>query len=529
MKIIWNEDLRKKTIEKIKTGKKLSDYEYNALVNLVHNTKLGLKMFYEESSEELNWTDKVDGIEKNGKKIDINDVDNFIVNNYIAMYEQERIGAGKRHLLIEGDNFLTLKALIDSGKRFDTIYIDPPYNTGMSSSFVYNNDLIMPHHDFKHSYWLSFMKRRLELSREVMKDSGMMFIAIDEFEMSHLKLIVHDVFGEENYMGTLIIKSNPNGRNKPKSFATTHEYILAVAKDWHKTNTLLFFNEGTEPKKTSLLRGGDNSEMYERPLRHFPILRKSENLYMIQDEEYYNIFDRVNKIFNTSYIECLNSKYKNKGYEVIWPLNPKGVEKVWQREFFRVKQELGSEIVWDGKKIVSLSMTSQPKTIWDDAKYSYSHHGAKIVNKILGKEDRYFNYPKSTSSVADIIRMSTPKNGSVLDFFAGSGTTGHAVLELNNNNFDLDFTLVTNSYNDIARNVTFERLKRVMTLESTDNEEFAWKKEGNESLGGELIFAKTFAVDKFSGEFEELTKGKKFYKENFNKELDIELISEGNR
>lgn len=361
------------------------------------------------------------------------------------------------NFIFEGDNYHTLYTLNFTHKRkIDTIYIDPPYNTG-NKSWRYNNDYIDKEDRFRHSKWLSFMSKRLRLARRLLKETGIIICAIDDYEFASLKLLFDEIYGEQNRLGTLVVVHNPRGRNDDKFFASQHEYVLVYAKNSDKA-TIHHFALNDDDKdqykkaddispfaETSFIRTGNNSKRTERPNLYYPI--------------YYN--EKTNELSLT----------KSKGWEELLPLNNDGEEKTWRwgKETFLelqatelfVKKVKGKNKIYKKRRLTD-NTGKKPKTVWYDSKYDASSNGIMLLQKILGK-DNTFNYPKSLYAVKDILEITTDKNSLILDFFAGSGTTGQAVLELNlQDKGNRQFILCTNNENQICEEVTYPRIKKVI-------------------------------------------------------------------
>ncbi|MBN9352416.1 MAG: site-specific DNA-methyltransferase [Chitinophagaceae bacterium] len=361
------------------------------------------------------------------------------------------------NFIFEGDNYHTLYTLNFTHKRkIDTIYIDPPYNTG-NKSWRYNNDYIDKEDRFRHSKWLSFMSKRLRLARRLLKETGIIICAIDDYEFASLKLLFDEIYGEQNRLGTLVVVHNPRGRNDDKFFASQHEYVLVYAKNSDKA-TIHHFALNDDDKdqykkaddispfaETSFIRTGNNSKRIERPNLYYPI--------------YYN--EKTNELSLT----------KSKGWEELLPLNNDGEEKTWRwgKETFLelqatelfVKKVKGENKIYKKRRLTD-NTGKKPKTVWYDSKYDASSNGIMLLQKILGK-DNTFNYPKSLFAVKDILEITTEKNSLILDFFAGSGTTGQAVLELNQQDKgNRQFILCTNNENQICEEVTYPRIKKVI-------------------------------------------------------------------
>lgn len=361
------------------------------------------------------------------------------------------------NFIFEGDNYHTLYTLNFTHKRkIDVIYIDPPYNTG-NKSWRYNNDYIDKEDRFRHSKWLSFMSKRLRLARRLLKENGIIICAIDDYEFASLKLLFDNIYGEQNRLGTLVVVHNPRGRNDDKFFASQHEYVLVYAKNSDKANVHHFaLNDDDKDQykkaddispfaETSFIRTGNNSKRTERPNLYYPI--------------YYN--EKTNELSLT----------KTKGWEELLPTNNDGEEKCWRwgketfvelqaTELF-VKKVKGENKIYK-KRRLNDNTGKKPKTVWYDSKYDASSNGIMLLQKILGK-DNTFNYPKSIYAVKDILEITSNPNSLILDFFAGSGTTGQAVLELNQqDNGNRQFILCTNNENKICEEVTYPRIKKVI-------------------------------------------------------------------
>jgi adenine-specific DNA-methyltransferase len=361
------------------------------------------------------------------------------------------------HYIIEGDNYHSLYTLnFTHKKKIDVIYIDPPYNTG-NKSWRYNNNYVDKEDRFRHSKWLSFMYKRLKLSKRLLSNNGIVVCAIDDYEMAGLKLVMDSVFGEFNRLSTCVVVHNPRGRNDDKFFATQHEYMLIYAKNRDYANINEFELTAEDKKQygkeddispyaeTSFIRTGNNSNRFERP-----------NLY-------YSIY------FN----EKENSLSLNKTKEAIelLPLNKSLEEKTWRwgKETFNklkdtelfVKEVKGEYRVYK-KRRLKTNTGKRPKTVWYESKYDASSNGIMLLNKIFGKRN-IFNYPKSIYAVKDALKVVSQQNSIILDFFSGSGTTGQAVLELNKEDGgNRQFIMCTNNENQICEEVTYPRIQKVI-------------------------------------------------------------------
>jgi len=386
------------------------------------------------------------------------------------------------HILIEGDNYHALSVLCYTHeKSIDVIYIDPPYNTG-NKSWKYNNDYVEKDDAFRHSKWLSFMGKRLALTRRLLKESGIILVTIDDYEMHTLKLLMDQIFGESNRLGTITIVNKPEGRTDDKFIPTAHEYMLVYGRNANKcaVNKLPTYEEEyydnypledevSRYKLKGLRRGGANSRRQDRPNLYYPIYFDPEDGDV-----------SLTKV-NGDYIEIL-------------PIDSKNIERCWRWGNQRIS-ESRSELVfkkvgdkWDifvkSRAISAIKAT----TVWNNPKYNPSAHGTKLLEEILGRT-KAFDYPKSLYAVIDAVAMSSKNNSVVLDFFAGSGTTGHAVLELNKRDGgNREFILCTNNENGICEEVCYPRITSVIKGYRTK------KRKKVEGLRGNLKYFRTAFV-----------------------------------
>lgn len=355
-----------------------------------------------------------------------------------------------QNLYIEGDNLDALKLLQQSYlHKVKLIYIDPPYNTGRN--FIYKNNFMMNSDKYDeetdlfddddnknfventdsnprfHSDWCSMIYSRLLLARNLLADDGVIFIAIDDNELFNLKKICDEVFGTANFIGTIVTKCNPQGRNK-NNIDPVHEYHIVFAKSIIDM-PLLKLKKSVAEGYRSLMRSGTNSRKTERPYRFYPILAKKEKVFMIEKNEYEKIYS-PNVGFNENFIEELRKKYESAGFKFILPISKDGEEKVWQRTFDRVAAECSNYICKGNKIEIPEEIERTPISLWTEDKYSNVSNGTNYL-KTLFSGQTPFSFPKSIYTVQDIISLISDKDAIVLDFFSGSATTAHAVMELN--------------------------------------------------------------------------------------------------
>lgn len=361
--------------------------------------------------------------------------------------EESKNWDSTENIYIEGDNLEVLKLLQKSyyGK-IKMIYIDPPYNTG--DDILYKNNFAIPLEYYKrfigeisdekfvlttnsdtsgryHSDWLSMMFPVLKLGRNLLSNDGIIVVAIDDYEQSRLRMMCDEIFGEYNFIGTIVTRCNPQGRGK-KNIDPVHEYHLIYSKNMKNMKELRIKNN-KEGNFEKLIRTGTNSRKEERPKRFYPILVKNNKVEMITIEEYQKIYSKEAG-FNEEYIEKLRKKYEEEGNLVIFPIAKNGEKKVWQREFDRVLKEYQTYIYKNNQIKYPSDEKRTPTSLWDENLYSNVSYGTNILKNLFNQEET-FDYPKSIYTVKDLISM--VDDGYILDFFSGSGTTAHATMQLN--------------------------------------------------------------------------------------------------
>lgn len=323
------------------------------------------------------------------------------------------------NLIIKGNNLLVLHSL---KKRFagkvKLIYIDPPYNTGGEANiFTYNNN-------FNHSTWLTFMKNRLEVAKNLLRQDGFITMTIDHNELFYLGTLADEIFGRDNRIGIVTIVIKPEGRQFSKFFAVSNEYMMVYAKDINRAS---FEKVILDPKELEKFDRQDEKGRYK--LRRYINYNKPEiSGRNINPGGWYPFY--VSKDLK------IVSLVKQEGFIEIWPID-NGIEKSWQ-----TNKRTAQERIEQGEIICERNRQGEPEiflkdrphqryvTHWTDNRYNSTHYGTRLLTKILGREPK-FSYPKSLYSTLDTIKITTTKDDIILDFFAGSGTTAHAVLELN--------------------------------------------------------------------------------------------------
>lgn len=348
------------------------------------------------------------------------------------------------NIIIEGDNYHSLYALsFTHPKSIDVIYIDPPYNTGKKKEWKYNDSWVDENDKYRHSKWLSFMSKRLRLAKNLLKNSGIIFISIDNNEVAQLKLLCDSIFGYKNFCGQIIWRKKSGGGQTDDFFVTEHEYILC----YRRTSAFVWVDE-TIPISSKGYKSEDNKGKYRLvKLAKWGSAAKRE--------------DRPTMYFS------LTSPDKKK----IYPIAPDGTPGRWRVGRKKMKSLIDDELIeWveDNNGI----WTPYEKVYYDgdDVKtlknrsiyYSVAETGdaTRLLTKIFGKKDVFEN-PKPIELIKELLSHS--QNAIVLDFFAGSASTGHAVLDMNKEDGgNRRFILCTNNENNICTEVTYPRIEKVI-------------------------------------------------------------------
>ena len=321
------------------------------------------------------------------------------------------------HTLIEADNYHALQLLeyLYAGK-VDCIYIDPPYNTG-ARDWKYNNDYVDNNDQYRHSKWLSMMQKRLKIAKKLLKKTGMLITTIDDNEYADLYLLIEEIF-PECLNTTISIQMNPGG-TQGKAFSVTNEYAIVT----YFRDTCVCKKKHLDGDTYNLRRWGSTSNRYEGATCFYPIILDSTN----------NVigFGDVlpNELHPTAQVEL-----QSDGTKYVWPFDVQNTEKKWRyaRDTVEsVRHRMFTEEHGDRIEVLLRRETEPPKTIWVDSKYNAEANGTKLLKEMIGKGK--FSYPKSLYATADCLALAVNDNPNalILDFFAGSGTTLHAVNLLN--------------------------------------------------------------------------------------------------
>ena len=401
---------------------------------------------------------------------------------------------GSGNLIVQGDNLLALKALLPYyARQVKCIYIDPPYNTD-DESWIYNDNVRSraiaqwlgavvgkEGEDLsRHDKWLCMMYPRLSVLRTFLRQDGVIFVSIDENEVGYLRLLLDEVFGRRNSLGTLVWKRRSSSAMRGTPLSIDHEYVLCYAAD--ATKALLYgLDKGPESYPLQDDRGRYASTdltvgmgRHDRPNQFFPITNPRTGVSYPPNPE------RVWRFFPKTMQEVIDQKL------VIWP------DDFPDRKIKRPRYKTYHDPATGKPKPVSswIESPSQPakeleaeEEEWDISTLSsgMNQEGGKVLQQIFG--EKVFAYPKPVSLVSSLVRATTRGGDLMLDSFAGSGTSGQSLLELNHEDGQARHFILVEIEEDIARRITSERVRRIVDGHTSAN--------GKEvpGLGGGFRFA----------------------------------------
>ncbi len=451
-------------IGKARAESKLEDIpKLEKLAEMLNTTKYGLV-----------WEEHAEQVEKEMKtKIPV-----FIENKQKKLKDNEN--STKFNFLLEGDNLHTLHLLEKTHLgKIDVIYIDPPYNTGTKEgAFRYNDKLVLNDDTYIHSKWLSFMHARLSIAEKLLTNNGVLFLHIDENEYAQVKLLLDEIFGEGAFVENIIW--NKRVPKNDKGIGAIHEYVLIYTKS--PRIEFQVEKEGLEEIFELVTKAKESGKT---PLEAQKLLRA---FYKDDENDYpravtlYNCVDNNYRVFGKINMSWPNGNTIGPRYDVIHPKTGKPVKVPargwrWNTETLDEALKGNSQNLEDGSflrgrvwyakdektQISSVKYLSETNRMLLKSIVSLKSDGSLSLEK-LGFKKNEFAYAKPVTLVKKLIESITynNQNATVLDFFAGSGTTGQAVIELNDEDGgDRQFILATNNENNIAEEVTYERMRRI--------------------------------------------------------------------
>lgn len=400
-----------------------------------------------------------------------------------AVLKDTKTKKNLNHILIEGDNLHALTSLLATHEgKVDVIYIDPPYNLG-NKDFYYNDTFIDVDNPFRHSAWLSFINKRLKIAKRLLSDNGVIFISIDDTEQAALTILCDEIFSKENFISNSFVLDNLKGKANDNFITSVGSRLIIYAKS-KSTLSELGFNDVENPygKKVESKYQYEDEEGYynlitfkktgqskfraDRPKMFYPILEKDGMLYSITQSEFEKIYDDEQKCFNDDFLAELKQEYSD--YNFILPTDSNGEYLRWTSGFERFCKEKNVNIIYiDGVKqktrpaaneMLQVFASGRPKSFMYSPAYST---GTDNLADVIGANQ--FSFPKPLQLINDIQKLICNKEYTILDFFAGSGTTLHATMLLNaEDGGNRQCILVTNNENNICEEITYERNRRVI-------------------------------------------------------------------
>ena len=374
------------------------------------------------------------------------------------------------NFLLEGDNLHSLHLLEKTHKeKIDVIYIDPPYNTG-NKEFIYDDDRkgVGKDDSFRHSKWLSFMERRLKIAKKLLSRNGVIFISIDDNEGFQLKLLCDSIFGEDCFISDIIWNSRKSVSNDAV-VSLNHNYTLV-----YSANADAFYARKQDFKLKTKPDGFANPDNDPRGLWKAdpfdsPGIRPNLTYEITNPNTGKKYLPPAGRCWRTTPQEYESYLADNR---IVFGRN--GTSKPQLKRFLSEAENKGTT----------------PKSLWDDC--GTATEGTKEIMDIFG--EKVFDTPKPTRFIKRIIELASRKDSIILDFFAGSGTTGQAVLEVNKeDNGNRKFILCTDNENNICSEITYPRLQTVITGMRQDGNRYS------EGIPADLKYYHTAYVSKNSG------------------------------
>lgn len=370
--------------------------------------------------------------EEHIERVDEEMIHNIPVFTEIENRKIKNLESNDYNFLIEGDNLHSLKLLEKTHKgKIDIIYIDPPYNTN-GKDFIYNDSYVDKEDNFKHSKWLSFMKNRLIIARELLSEKGLIFISIDDYEDAQLKLLCDEIFGY-NFINKFIWKRNSSSKTEKGKFTVNTEYLYLYSKT---KNYIL--NNTYKPLAESSAKMFNKDDGDGRGKYSTVSLQKPKDP---GPETTYDYIDNTGKV---------------------WKCPPKG----WRMTYAKLKNlENDNRLYFEGKRIREKKYWNEREnegkridTLWNDI--SENTAGSKELERIFNQKG-IFDNPKPIALIKRCLEIGN-KNAIILDFFTGSGTTGQTVIHLNKEDGgNRKYILCTNNENNICEEVTYQRLSKI--------------------------------------------------------------------
>jgi len=382
----------------------------------------------------------------------------------------------KFNFLLEGDNLHSLYLLEKTHKeKIDVIYIDPPYNTG-SKDFIYNDKIIDDEDGYKHSKWLSFMSKRLQMAQRLLSNTGVIFISIDDNEVAQLKLLCDTIFNEINRISIhhVQVRYAEKSLADGKSVKPVMEYVLVYAKDINKFKLNLpkekytdasFLYEIEELGSGIMVKDGNVTMQVFKP-GEWQIKKQNESSQNLLKETWVSgtIYSKMS--YGQVVKKYIEPRYNSDGLGCLYKVIGRGDDGLGYRYYVGPSKKGSTRCkMYSGMPLSRIEEIKSNGGSFREVPISNLINYAADFGNIRHEGNMTFNSGKKpVKMLKELINYHTNKNAVVLDFFAGSGSTAQAVLELNKeDNGNRQFILCTNNENNICEEITYKRIKNVIT------------------------------------------------------------------
>jgi len=404
------------------------------------------------------------------------------------------------NFLLEGDNLHSLKLLEKTHKgKVDVIYIDPPYNTG-NKDFIYNDEFVGREDSFRHSTWLSFLSERLRIAHKLLSPDGLIFVSIDDNEQAQLKLLMDEIFSEDNFIICMPRITKKSGKTT-SAYAKNHDYILVYTKreqdifvmEEHVDEAFKYEDEYVRERgKYKLNQTLDYDSLSYSSSLDYPLEIEGEIFYPGSSKELWEERQKGNHR-RADWAWRWSKKLFQFGYDngfVVIKRKKDGSARIYTKTYLNAK--IGKDS--NGNFVIEYNKRVKATSSLEYIDNKYSNDNAKKDLSLFGLGDK-FDYSKPVELIKKLIKAYYKNDALILDFFAGSGTTAQAVLELNEEDGgSRRFIVCTNNENNICQEVTYQRIKTVLTGRMASGSEYKKRVKGN------LKYYRTDFVDKNSDE-----------------------------
>lgn len=372
------------------------------------------------------------------------------------------------NLIIKGNNLIALHSIkARYAGKVKCIYIDPPYNTG-NDSFNYNDN-------FNHSAWLTFMKNRLEIARELLSDDGSVFVHLDKNEVHYLSVLMDGIFGRKNYIETITVVNNPRGRDYG-GIANVNEFILAYRK--------------SDATQLNLMQDSEKKFKYKDELGGFDVLelRNRNSAFHKQNRPnlHYSVFINPDKEDENGFCPISLKKSEEFSVELFPRKSQQGVELVWRWGKPLLSENLNINAIAKKNSDGTFSLMQKyrknetmARSLWQGTNYNSFEKGTNHLKELFGGE-KVFSFPKPESTLKTVFEIGSKEGDLVLDFFAGSATTMATAMKMKRRFIGIEQM-------DYINTVSVERLKKVI-----DGEQGGISKAVNWQGGGSFVYAELF-------------------------------------